>query len=205
VKTCGVYAITNTVTGKSYVGSSVNVEARLNRHFSELGRGTHYNGKLQSSFNKHGVDVFKAEVLGLCGRSRDDRQELEQLWIDLLMSADRGYNICVKAMTVAGTSQSPEHIAKRAAARKGAKHSAETRAKLSELAKARSMAHLQTPAVRAKAGAAIRGNRHSDETRAKLSEVAKARPPMSAETRRKIGEASKRTRAEKFWNREGLQ
>ncbi len=198
---CGVYAITNTKTGQQYVGSSVSIEARIKKHFSELRRGIHYNQKLQRAFDKYGPLSFETEVLGNCGRSVSERAELEQLWMDLLMVVERGYNICVKALTVAGTAQTPEHVAKRVQARTGKLHSDETKELLSRLAKENdNHARLMTPAARERAKVSLTGKTHSEETRAKLSEIAKQRPPKSEETRKKASETMKKVRASRFWS-----
>lgn len=197
---CGVYAIVNGVNQKAYVGSSVDIAARVSRHFNSLRRGDHYNGRLQAAFNKYGEGAFSCEVLGECDRSINARTELEQLWIDLLVSADKGYNICRMAMSVKGTPQTAEHIARRVSSRAGYTHSEETRAKLLEKAKQRAPRGAVTEATRAKLAKASTGQRHSEETRAKLSEIAKQRPPKSEETRKKASETMKKVRASRFWS-----
>lgn len=53
-----VYAIKNINTGKKYIGSTLDYQHRLNRHFSELHGDKHHSIYLQRSFNKHGEDAF---------------------------------------------------------------------------------------------------------------------------------------------------
>jgi len=48
----GIYAIYWLNTGKVYVGQSINVSQRINRHFHELKNNIHYNRKLQEEYNK---------------------------------------------------------------------------------------------------------------------------------------------------------
>lgn len=54
----GIYEITNIVSGKKYIGSSVNIKKRWKEHKYELKNNIHPNQHLQNSYNKHGVDVF---------------------------------------------------------------------------------------------------------------------------------------------------
>lgn len=49
--TSGVYSI-RSVSGKEYVGSSVNVEARWATHRSELNAGKHHRHALQKAWNR---------------------------------------------------------------------------------------------------------------------------------------------------------
>ena len=52
-KIAGIYILLNVINGKSYVGSSVNVNGRINKHFSLLRRGKHKNKHLQSAWKKY--------------------------------------------------------------------------------------------------------------------------------------------------------
>jgi hypothetical protein len=51
---CGIYKIENLIDGKTYIGSSVNLESREYKHFWMLERGSHDNIHLQNSYNKFG-------------------------------------------------------------------------------------------------------------------------------------------------------
>lgn len=89
----GVYFIRNRVNGKIYVGSSVTMRARLNKHRNQLERGVHPNEFLQRSFARHGADAFEFGVLEEC--AKDARLVREQLWIDHFSSdkEEKGYNL----------------------------------------------------------------------------------------------------------------
>jgi group I intron endonuclease len=52
--TCGIYEIICMESGKTYVGSSKNIENRFYRHICELNRNTHKNKQLQNDWNKYG-------------------------------------------------------------------------------------------------------------------------------------------------------
>lgn len=66
----GVYAITNTVTGERYIGSSVNVENRLKEHRSLLRHGYHRSPVLQAAWDRHGEATF---TFGLMECFTDER------------------------------------------------------------------------------------------------------------------------------------
>jgi len=89
---------------------------------------------------------------------------------------------------------------KKSEARKGKKHTPETRAKMSEAHKGRlspMKGRRHTPETRAKISEAHKGKKHTPETRAKISEALKGRlSPMKGrrhtpETRAKMSEAHK--------------
>jgi group I intron endonuclease len=69
MKTCGIYRIVNTVNGRSYVGSSVDVCLRFRKHVWKLRGDNHENLHLQSAWNKYGALSFRLEVVEVCDRS----------------------------------------------------------------------------------------------------------------------------------------
>lgn len=88
----GIYAITNTVNGKRYIGSSVNIKKRWACHLSTLTSGKHKSIRLQNAWNKYGAQAFSFSVL----EGVSDHQRLidrEQYWIDASECAGaNGYN-----------------------------------------------------------------------------------------------------------------
>lgn len=86
----GVYFILNEINGKYYIGSSVDIEARFERHLHELGNGTHHNIKLLNDYNKYGAKCFKIFILEECS---SDLKIHEQSWIDMTNSRLNGYNM----------------------------------------------------------------------------------------------------------------
>lgn len=59
----GIYAITNKINRKVYIGQSINIEYRWSHHRSELNKGRHNNTYLQNSWNKYGEVNFEFKVL----------------------------------------------------------------------------------------------------------------------------------------------
>ena len=88
-----VYVIKCVPSGKVYVGSSVEVKARLATHKRLLRRGSHTNEYLQRAWNKYGASAFKFEILERC--AIPERLLREQSWINKLKAEDEayGYNL----------------------------------------------------------------------------------------------------------------
>lgn len=64
-----VYAITNTITGQVYIGSTVSIRDRWNCHKSELRRGLHKNEQMQKDWDLYGAHVFEFSVVERVARS----------------------------------------------------------------------------------------------------------------------------------------
>lgn len=63
-KLSGIYTITNKVTGKLYIGESLDIYRRWHKeHISKLRKKQHYNKGLQNDFNKYGEENFEFEIL----------------------------------------------------------------------------------------------------------------------------------------------
>lgn len=97
----GVFRVSNTVNGKIFIGTSVDLPAMLNRQQSQLRMGGHPNKELQKDWNELGPDAFEFEVLDTFTppeapnyNPKDDLKALEDLWLDKLSPyGERGYNI----------------------------------------------------------------------------------------------------------------
>lgn len=62
----GIYKITNTENGKSYIGKSKSILNRWKQHIKELEENRHHTIRLQYDYNKYGVTKFEFKVLELC-------------------------------------------------------------------------------------------------------------------------------------------
>ena len=121
---CGIYKITNTVSGNIYIGSSVSVYRRRNCHLHELRNKKHSNDRMQKAFNKHTESAFKFEIIEEC--EIINRIEREQYYIDSLKPE---YNLAPFAGNNYGVKQSLESRIKRKSLknRLGIKSSDETK------------------------------------------------------------------------------
>lgn len=164
----GIYKITNSINGKFYVGSAVNLKKRFGHHYGYLKRGNHCNRKLQRSWNKHGSSVFEFSVLELVPLL-DDLINREQYWIDALDAVNLGYNMSPTAGN-----------------KMGMRHSSETRKKMSESSLGKKMSEES----RRKMSLAKTGSKLSAETREKMSKARKGRI-VSEEHRRNLSIANK--------------
>lgn len=106
--TSGIYAITNAVNGKKYIGSAVKFGKRWGLHLHALRCGNHHSQKLQRSWDKHGESAFSFSIV----ENVPDRHSLierEQFWIDAENSASQsGYNISPTAGSCMGVVPSKE-------------------------------------------------------------------------------------------------
>lgn len=103
-----IYRITNTVSGKIYIGSSVYVAGRLGVHRHNLRNGKHDNSYLQRAWGKDGEESFVFEVVERC--AEDQLLEREQYWLDTTRCYERdvGYNLVNKANSTVGYKHTEE-------------------------------------------------------------------------------------------------
>jgi hypothetical protein len=61
--TTGIYQIRNTANGFVCIGSSIDIERRLQQHLMSLRGGYHYNKKMQADASKYDIGVFVCSIL----------------------------------------------------------------------------------------------------------------------------------------------
>lgn len=93
LKRSGIYMIINTINGKRYIGSSKNIQQRLQTHRSNLRHGYHGNEYLQNAWNKYGENNFEYSILEFC--SEEERIKREQYYVDTLKPE---YNISIEVV-----------------------------------------------------------------------------------------------------------
>jgi group I intron endonuclease len=81
-KIIGVYAITNVINGRQYVGGSINVLQRWSVHVTYLKKGTHYSKMLQADWDELGREAFQLDMLE--ETSAEELLAREQHYIDVL-------------------------------------------------------------------------------------------------------------------------
>ena len=223
LNTSGIYSITNTVTGKKYIGSAVNLANRETYHRWQLRKSEHHSQKLQRAWNKYGEAAFVFQPLLICAPK--DLLMYEQIVLDYQGSVRDGYNVLPTAGSALGMKHSAETRAKISAAHTGMKRSekvraemskrmtgsvrsAETKAKIAAASKTRElpaafiaqMGKREIPeATRQKISAKLMGHAVSAESRAKMSASQKALPPRkhTEETKKKMSILAKERCARK--------
>lgn len=186
-ESAGVYSITSRLTGKVYVGSSVNVVLRWRHHRSRLRTGHHTNSHLQAHARKYGVDDLVFEMM----EAEPDyslRLGLEQLMVTALYGRQCFNQAQDVSAPTRGRSPTLESRAKQSAALKGRTRSPEHRANL----QASMIGRIVTPEARAKMSESACGRKLSPETRAKIGAAHSGRPqpPVSEATRTKLSAAA---------------
>lgn len=77
----GVFTITNTKTGKVYIGSSNNnLDQRIYDYWQKLHAGSHSNPELQSDFNRYGSSNFSKEIVAICQTEAEVRKVTNQMF-----------------------------------------------------------------------------------------------------------------------------
>lgn len=85
---CGIYKITNMINNKSYIGQSVDIVRRWNKHKNFSQDRSEY--PLYRAFKKYGVENFNFSILEEC--SPDKLNEKEIYYIKYYNSYNDGYN-----------------------------------------------------------------------------------------------------------------
>jgi hypothetical protein len=81
IKIIGIYKIQNKINNKCYIGSSINILTRLQKHKSLLRKNRHNNSYLQNAFNKYNESNFSMEILEIC--NLENLLEREQHYVNL--------------------------------------------------------------------------------------------------------------------------
>jgi group I intron endonuclease len=164
----GVYRIT-IGPDSYYYGSSNDLARRKKSHVADLKNQKHYNYKMQRAWDKY--QQFAFEIVELC--HTDDLVTREQFYLDksIGIGDPRNMNISFKAL--------PGRYAK---------HSDETKEKISQALKGRTF----TDEWKKKISQARKGIKPSDETKKKMSQAHMGHNPTKGFTGRKHSDESKR-------------
>lgn len=191
----GIYQIVNTVNGKRYIGSAVNLFDRKRCHYKDLKKGNHHNEHLQRSYNKYGKENFEFEIIMHC--LPEHLLFFEQLHIDKYNFKNDLYNISPTAGSTLGVQFSEERKKKISEANKGEKSWAYGKP-------GTMLGKKQSEETRKKMSKSQTGKKHSNETKKKIGEWHKGEKnfwyrkpgPMknkhhNEESRKKISESHK--------------
>ncbi len=172
----GVFAITNLVTGKMYIGKAFDLRGRWSIYFSSLRKGTFCNKEMQADFDDFGAELFEIEVIEYC--NTETLEEMKQYYIDFYTSIGKKlYNWDIRKTSQLNI---------------GKPRSEETRKKISKFRRGR----YHTLETKVKIGSVKKGKPRSEETRQKLSAANKGKM-LSGETKKKMSAAKK-----EFWSKE---
>jgi group I intron endonuclease len=143
MKTLGIYKLNWLESGYFYIGQSIDIQNRFNRHKHLMINNKNKSGFIQSVYNKYGMPSF--EILEEC--LYDDLNSREQHYLDLHFDDDKCCNLNKNAVSSKGHKYSKETIERmkmlRAGSQKkgkenpnyGRKASIESRKKMSEAQK----------------------------------------------------------------------
>jgi len=125
-----IYSIKNKITGKFYIGSTIDCKNRWYKHQWELNNKKHHCLYLQRAWNKYGEKIFEFSVFEEW--PLETLLDREQYFLDLYLPTNILYNI--------------ESIAIKPPSWKGKKHTKDTKQKMSIAAKGR----IASPATKRK-------------------------------------------------------
>lgn len=178
-KQCGIYKITNVITGDYYIGCSNHIKHRFSQHKKDLRHGRHCNSRLLRDWNMYGEENFLFEITLLCEACELRHNEQESL--DNLHPA---YNILLHSGVRKRSQVSPEIL-------RAVQHIRQLES--SQAAWLKVLPLLSQPARLFYAEMLMA----DEEAKHKVSETAKFRAPISEETRHKMSEAQTRRQAER--------
>lgn len=89
-KVCGIYKLTDQITGQSYIGQSVNVHERFRTHIKTALTYGKASNKLYQAMQKDGLYNFTFEILEEV--SRNDLNDREAYWIGFYKTKEFGLN-----------------------------------------------------------------------------------------------------------------
>ena len=182
----GIYKWTNLVTKQVLIGQTQNFKERHRIYLVKLKNNNFSNTHFQASWNKHGQENFKFEILERV-LNFNFLTAYEQFYLDYYRKLPGGvYNqIGPVDSPNRGRKYSQEHKDKLSKLHLGHKASEETKAKMSLAAKGK----IKSLECRQKLAIAHLGRKHSPESRAKMSETTRN---MSDEVKDKIRQAIKK-------------
>lgn len=95
IRVSGIYAILSLATQKIYIGNSVHIYKRRERHFGDLKYGIHGNIYLQRHVKKYGLDDLDFCILEQLPPDKQLLDEREKFWISFYQShVDKnGFNL----------------------------------------------------------------------------------------------------------------
>ena len=91
-----IYKIINEKDGKFYIGSTIDIDKRKKRHFSDLKNGKHHCLFLQRAYKKYGENSFKFTFKEIDTIDEKSLRILEERYIKYCWNSGKLYNISQK-------------------------------------------------------------------------------------------------------------
>ena len=88
----GVYKISNTLSGRYYIGYSTDIDRRFGVHRSKLRKNCHDNIFLQRAYNLDGEDKYKYDIIHICDTA-EEAKEIELKYLTDLTIRGKLYNL----------------------------------------------------------------------------------------------------------------
>lgn len=197
-----IYKIQNVFDGRMYIGQTVDPSKRAKRHFWKNNKCV----KLGNAIQCHGRSAFIFSVLFWC-KDKADANEVESLLIDLADTRKNGYNITPGGHGTGagqdnpffGKQHSEELRLRFSSERKGIPMADETRKKIADANRKRTMTEATKNKLRARPTSDLCSARTAESNRTRVwTDEAKEKlaahnrgKKMSNEARAKIAEANK--------------
>lgn len=179
----GIYRITDTITGFSYIGQTGNsFGERWSHHRALLRQGTHSNKSLQSAWNADGEDAFEFAIIEVI-EGKDALNNAEVRYIAEYRKEGKCFNITGGGDQYYWTGKHLTEETKRKIGEKnrlnmlGRKFSEETRRKMSVSQKNRKYTDEERRLRSEKSRQTNTGRVRSDETKALLRKINQENPP----------------------------
>lgn len=104
----GIYKIINTINGKCYIGSSININNRWGKHRALLRHNKHENIKLQNAWNKYGEENFQFIIIKECDNEillEEKQRYLDELGAqDFINKINKSFDeVCYNVSPIANT------------------------------------------------------------------------------------------------------
>lgn len=99
IKRSGIYQIVNEVNGKSYIGSSKDIDGRWADWRRNFQKPMKYKSLLRAAVQRYGIEHFTFILLEECAPTKEALEEAENKHIELIKPA---YNICQQAYSPKG-------------------------------------------------------------------------------------------------------